>query len=181
MSEHQGPQGSSAPSEADLDAVHAQLGRTPRGVAAVAHRCPCGHPDVLETEPRLPDGTPFPTTFYATCPKLTGAISTLESTGLMKDMTDRLADDPELAERYAAAHEDYLARRSGLGEVPEIAGISAGGMPTRVKCLHVLVAHSLAVGPGVNPLGDEALALLDDWWAGGSCAPASGVVEPSTP
>jgi hypothetical protein len=162
------------PTPADLDAVHAQLGRTPRGVAAVAHRCPCSHPDVLKTQPRLPDGTPFPTTFYATCPKLTGAISTLESTGLMKEMTDRLEQDAQLAQRYAAAHEDYLTRRAQLGEVAEIEGISAGGMPTRVKCLHVLVAHSLAVGPGVNPLGDEALAMLDDWWAGGSCVPTSG-------
>jgi hypothetical protein len=159
------------PAQADLDAVQAQLGREPRGVAAVAHRCPCGHPDVLTTEPRLPDGTPFPTTFYATCPRLTGAISTLETSGVMKDMTTRLAEDPDLAQRYAAAHEDYLRRRSQLGSVPEIEGVSAGGMPSRVKCLHVLVAHSLAVGPGVNPLGDEALAMLDDWWAGGSCVP----------
>jgi hypothetical protein len=89
----------------------------------------------------------------------------------MKDMTTRLAEDPDLAQRYAAAHEDYLRRRSQLGSVPEIEGVSAGGMPSRVKCLHVLVAHSLAVGPGVNPLGDEALAMLDDWWAGGSCVP----------
>ncbi len=33
-------------------------------------------------------------------------------------------------------------------------------MPDRVKCLHVLIAHSLAKGPGVNPFGDEAVALL---------------------
>ncbi len=157
--------------QADLEAVEAQLGRPARGVAAVAHRCPCGRPDVLKTEPRLPDGTPFPTTFYATCPRLTGAISTQEASGLMREMTQRLAADDRLAARYARAHEDYLARRAELGEVPEIDGISAGGMPGRVKCLHVLVAHSLAVGPGVNPLGDEALALLDDWWAAGSCVP----------
>jgi uncharacterized protein len=155
----------------DLDAVHVQLGRLPRGVAAVAHRCPCGQPDVLKTEPRLPDGTPFPTTFYATCPRLTGAISTLESSGLMKEMTDRLAEDADLAAQYAAAHEDYLRRRAELGQVQEIEGTSAGGMPNRVKCLHVLIAHSLAAGPGVNPLGDEALDLLADWWAGGSCVP----------
>jgi hypothetical protein len=126
---------------------------------------------VLTTEPRLPDGTPFPTTFYATCPKLTGAISTLETSGLMREMTERLGQDADLAARYAAAHEDYLRRRTVLGEVTEIEGVSAGGMPTRVKCLHVLVAHSLAAGPGVNPLGDEALALLGDWWASGSCVP----------
>jgi len=134
--------------------VHSQLGREPRGVVEVAHRCPCGDPDVVRTSPRLPDGTPFPTTFYATCPRLTGAISTLESEGVMKQMQDRLADDPELARAYALAHEDYLRRRAELADVPEIAGISAGGMPERIKCLHVLVAHSLAAGLGVNPFGD---------------------------
>ena len=155
----------------DLVAVHEQLGRVPRGVAAVAHRCPCGSPDVLRTEPRLPDGTPFPTTFYATCPRLTGAISTLETSGMMREMTDRLGKDPALASAYAAAHRDYLRRRAELGDVAEIDGISAGGMPTRVKCLHVLVAHSLAVGPGVNPLGDEALEALEPWWTAGPCVP----------
>lgn len=154
----------------DLTAVERQLGRPPRGVAEVAHRCPCGEPDVLRTEPRLPDGTPFPTTYYATCPRLTGAVSTLETGGLMKTMSARLQADPDLAAAYARAHEHYLAARAELGEVPEIDGVSAGGMPTRVKCLHVLVAHSLAAGPGVNPLGDEALDALDDWWASTSCA-----------
>lgn len=155
---------------ADLAAVERQLGRPPRGVAAVAHRCPCGEPDVLRTEPRLPDGTPFPTTYYATCPRLTGAISTLETAGVMKEMTARLAEDSDLRAAYGRAHEHYLAARAELGEVPEIAGVSAGGMPSRVKCLHVLVAHALAAGPGVNPLGDEALEMLDDWWVPTSCA-----------
>ncbi|HHU08693.1 MAG TPA: DUF501 domain-containing protein [Intrasporangiaceae bacterium] len=153
-----------APTAADLAAVAAQLGREPRGVVEVAHRCPCGDPDVVRTHPRLPDGTPFPTSFYATCPRLTGAISTLESRGVMKAMQARLAEDPELAKQYAAAHQDYLDRRAELAEVPEIAGVSAGGMPTRVKCLHVLVGHSLASGPRVNPFGDEALEMLPRWW-----------------
>lgn len=163
------PAGTAEVDPADLAAVEQQLGRRPRGVVGVAHRCPCGAPDVVETLPRLDDGTPFPTTFYLTCPRLTGAISTLESSGLMARMTERLADDADLADRYRAAHDDYLARRARLGEVPEIEGISAGGMPTRVKCLHVLVGHSLAAGPGVNPLGDEALGALAEWWAPGSC------------
>lgn len=153
----------------DLAAVERQLGREARGVVEVAHRCPCGAPDVLRTLPRLPDSTPFPTSFYVTCPRLTGAISTLEGEGVMKEMSARLATDVDLAERYAAAHEDYLERRSQLGQVPEIEGISAGGMPSRVKCLHVLVGHSLAAGPEVNPLGDEALVMLPEWWAAGSC------------
>jgi hypothetical protein len=158
----------------DLSAVHDQLGRVPRGVAAVAHRCDCGLPDVLRTEPRLPDGTPFPTTYYVTCPRLTGAISTLENSGMMREMTQRLGTDPELANAYAAAHDDYLRRRAELGEVAEIDGVSAGGMPTRVKCLHVLVGHSLAVGPGVNPIGDEALEALGPWWRAGRCVPRNG-------
>ena len=136
---------------------------------AIGHRCPCGNPDVVTTRPRLPDGTPFPTTFYLTCPRVSSRIGTLEESGLMREMQDRLTDDPGLAAAYRAAHESYLADRSRLGEVPEIEGISAGGMPDRVKCLHVLAAHSLAAGPGVNPLGDEVLELLGEWWAAGPC------------
>ncbi|MDH6136396.1 hypothetical protein P3T37_005821 [Kitasatospora sp. MAA4] len=151
----------------DLAAVAAQLGRVPRGTRAVAHRCPCGNPDVVETAPRLPDGTPFPTLYYLTCPKAASLIGTLEADGVMKDQTARLAEDPELAAGYQRAHEDYIARRDAI-EVLE--GFpSAGGMPDRVKCLHVLVGHSLAAGPGVNPLGDEALAMLPEWWRKGPC------------
>ncbi|MDP9093126.1 MAG: DUF501 domain-containing protein [Actinomycetota bacterium] len=155
---------------ADRAVVATQLGRSPRAIRAVAHRCPCGNPDVIETSPRLPDGTPFPTLYYVTCPRLASAIGTLEASGLMREMTERLDTDRELADRYRAAHAAYLARREQLGQVEEIAGISAGGMPTRVKCLHVLVGHALAAGTGTNPLGDEALAKLPQWWASGACA-----------
>lgn len=161
MTQSPTPAGIGTPAtEADLEAIRRQLGREPRGVVAIAHRSASGEPDVVMTAPRLDDGTPFPTTFYATDPHLTGAISTLESSGLMKEMTDRLGQDEELAAHYRAAHEHYLAARAALGEVPEIDGISAGGMPDRVKCLHVLAAHALAAGPGVNPFGDETLVAL---------------------
>jgi uncharacterized protein len=155
------------PAAADVAAFEAQLGRPPRGLRAVVHRCPCGEPDVVETAPRLPDGTPFPTTYYLTCPRAASAIGTLEANGVMKDMTERLAADPELAAAYRAAHDDYLARRDAIGVLENFP--SAGGMPDRVKCLHVLVAHALAAGPGVNPLGDEALAMLPEWWLKGPC------------
>ena len=153
------------PTQADLDVIERQLGRTPRDVHAISYRCPCGNPAVVETPPRLSNGEPFPTFYYATCPRLTAAISTLETTGLMGEMNERLATDPVLAGEYAAAHDDYIAARSALGiDVPEVENISAGGMPDRVKCLHSLVAHSLSAGEGVNPLGDEALARLPEWW-----------------
>ncbi len=160
---------SDEPTAQDLSAVEAQLGRPSRGLRRVAHRCPCGSPDVVETSPRLPDGTPFPTVFYLTCPRAASAIGTLEAGGMMREMTERLGADDDLRAAYLAAHERYLAAREAIQPVPEIAGVSAGGMPDRVKCLHVLVAHSLAEDPGVNPLGDEALAALPQWWSAGPC------------
>jgi hypothetical protein len=160
----------------DEAAVAAQLGRLPRGQLVVAHRCPCGLPDVVETAPRLPDGTPFPTLYYLTCPRATAAVSTLEAAGLMRDMTARLADD-ELRQRYLAAHEDYLARRdeaaARAGVEPLPAGTqTAGGMPERVKCLHALVAHELATG--FNPFGRQALDAIGQWWADGPCVTVEG-------
>ena len=158
------------PTDADLAVIENQLGRTARDVHAIAYRCPCGKPAVVETPPRLSNGEPFPTFYYATCPRLTAAISTLETTGMMGQMQARLETDAVLAGEYAAAHDDYIAARSALQiDVPEVENVSAGGMPNRVKCLHSLIAHSLSAGPGVNPLGDEALAALPEWWKQMSC------------
>lgn len=153
----------------EADVVGRQLGRPPRAARAVAHRCPCGLPDVVETAPRLDDGTPFPTLYYLTCPRANSAIGRLEASGLMAEMTARLATDGALAAAYRRAHEHYLARRAEIADVPELAGTSAGGMPCRVKCLHALVAHALAAGGGVNPFGDEALGMLPAWWEAGPC------------
>jgi hypothetical protein len=159
----------------DLAVVAAQLGRPPRGVHGLGHRCACGNPDVVTTGPRLEDGTPFPTTFYLTCPRAASRIGTLEASGLMREMSDRLETDTVLADGYRRAHEAYLAFRERIAEVPEISGVSAGGMPTRVKCLHVLAGQALAQGRGTNPLGDEVVDLLGDYWAAGPCAgPAAG-------
>ncbi len=170
--------GSAEPAAADLAVVAGQLGRAPRGVMAIAHRCPCGLPDVVQTAPRLPDGTPFPTLFYLTCPRATAAMSRLEAAGVMREMTDRLHADATLRARYRAAHEDYLARRAAAarncGLEPLPAGTqSAGGMPDRVKCLHALAAHALAA-PGVNPLGEEAVRAAGPWWHAGPCVARPG-------
>lgn len=154
----------------DLQILQQQLGREPRGVARIAARCACGKPCVVMTEPRLPDGTPFPTVYYLTCPKAASAIGTLEASGVMAEMQARLESDAPLAVAYRRAHDAYLRDRESLGEVEEIAGISAGGMPNRVKCLHVLAAHALAAGPGVNPLGDEVLQAIGAWWQPTECA-----------
>ena len=164
---------------ADEAAIRAQLKRRPRGIDSVGHRCPCGNPDVVTTEPRLPDGTPFPTTFYLTCPRAASRIGTLEGTHVMKQMQERLGTDEELAAAYRAAHERYLEHRAEVGARAGLGGaagegLSAGGGPGRGKCLHVLAGQSLAMGRGVNPLGDEVLDLIGDYWASGPCV----TVEP---
>ncbi len=145
--------------------VNRQLGRYPRGMVAVGARCVCGNPLAVVTRPQLEDGTPFPTTCYLTSPEAVKAVSRLEADGIMADWNTELGADPDLANAYCRAHELYLAFRSALAQrlgddESHIAGISAGGMPKRVKCLHALTAQSLVMGPGVNPLGDRVLDLV---------------------
>ena len=157
----------SSATEKDLDSVSKQLGRPVRDIVAIAARCACGNPIVVRTKPRLEDGTPFPTLYYLTLPAATSAVSTLEAEGLMTKLQDQLAQDEDLAKNYQSAHLSYLSDRAELGLVEEIEGISAGGMPNRVKCLHSLVAHSLAKGPGVNIIGDLALKACS--WSPSRC------------
>jgi hypothetical protein len=168
--------------QADAEVVAAQLGRPPRGLRAVAHRCPCGLPDVVETAPRLPDGSPFPTLYYLTCPRAAAAVSGLEAGGMMREMTARLTADHATRVAYEQAHRDYRARRDaaavdeGLEPLPP-GTQSAGGMPDRVKCLHALVAHELAA-PGANVFGREALAAAGEWWSRGPCVPLPAETAP---
>ena len=65
--------------------------------------------------------------------------------------------------RYLGVH-DAADEIADLSQLLEDAGVPPP---------YVLVGHSLAVGPGVNPLGDEALAALPDWSAAGPCVPGS--------
>ena len=157
--------------EADLAVLHEQLGRPARGVVGIAARCVCGNPVVVATAPRLADGSPFPTFYYLTHPGATAAMSVLEAGHVMKEFSDELAADEDLKAAYLAAHEAYLRDRAVYGEPEEIAGISAGGMPTRVKCLHALSGHALAAGPGVNPIGDRALERASWSLSRCTCAP----------
>lgn len=152
------------PTAADIAAVSEQLGREARGVVGIAARAADGSPTVVATSPRLPDGSPFPTFYYLSHPEVVAAASRLEAAGMMVEFNEMLAEDEDLRAAYQRAHELYIADRNSVGEVPELAGISAGGMPTRVKCLHALIGHSLAAGPGVNPIGDLALER-SDWTA----------------
>lgn len=154
-------------SQEDIAEVSRQLGRPARDILDIAARCVCGRPLVVKTKPRLGNGTPFPTLYYLTQPAATAAVSTLEASGVMVRYQSLLAEDPAIAAAYQSAHESYLAERESVEVVDEIADFSAGGMPVRVKCLHALVGHSLAKGPGINPIGDLALSELD--WSPSRC------------
>ena len=128
--------------------VSAQIGRAARGSPAVVHRCAFGLPTVVRVDPRLEDGTPFPTTFWLTCPALRSRVGTLEADHSMVGLNQRLGDEPELANEYAAAHERYVAFRDRLDE-PLPGSPGSGGMPGHVKCLHTQVGHHLATGDNV--------------------------------
>ncbi|AKE41790.1 septum formation initiator family protein [Corynebacterium kutscheri] len=143
--------------QADLDIIASQLGREPRGVVEVSYYCPDGTPAVVMTAPRLDDGTPFPTLYYLTEPRLTAEASRLEVAQVMKWMTQRLEEDAQLRADYQRAHEHFLAKRNALEDLGT--DFSGGGMPDRVKCLHVLIAYALAEGPQHFRLGTEAVAL----------------------
>jgi len=156
-----------AVTERDIRIVTAQLGRPARNVIGIAARCVCGNPTVVSTKPRLADGTPFPTLYYLCHPAATAAISTLEANGVMAEFTELMAGSADLKAQYVAAHEAYLSDREGIEHVDEIAHVTAGGMPERIKCLHALTGHALAAGPGVNPFGD--LALERATWSPAVC------------
>lgn len=123
----------------------------------MSYRSPDGVPGVVMTAPRLDDGTPFPTLYYLTDPRLTAEASRLEVAGVMKWQTARLAESEELQADYQAAHENFLAKRNAIEDLGT--DFSGGGMPERVKCLHVLIAYALAEGPERVRLGTEAVAI----------------------
>jgi hypothetical protein len=156
------------PTREDIRVLSLQLGRPVRGVIGIGARCVCGAPVVVVTAPRLDDGTPFPTLYYLSHPEANREASRLEAAGKMVEYGDRLHSDPEAAASYRGAHKSYIHSRENIDVVDEIRGISAGGMPERVKCLHALIAHRLAVGPGVNPVGDWAYE--DSAWKAEVCS-----------
>lgn len=145
--------------EQDRLDVAAQLGRPPRGSWSVARRCDCGKPQVIQTQPRLDDGTPFPTMWWLTCRKLSSRIGGLESSGWMAELNERLRQDPEFHAELIRATERYVRRRDEIDPL----GVTGhpGGGPDQIKCLHAHVAHQLVSGD--NPAGARALEHLD--WA----------------
>jgi len=150
-------------SQEDLNKIHAQIGRAPRGVLSVETRCPVGHPQVIKVYPLLenPKGLePFPTLFWLTCPNLIEQIARLEHRGWIQALEQRLLENPEDLARYHVDHRRYLNERwetlsSSDRQRIEAAGWKAmylergiGGISNwdHIKCLHLQYAHHLARG-----------------------------------
>jgi hypothetical protein len=183
--------------------VAAQLARRPHAMSRVAARCPYGYPAAVEDLPYGPDGRPFPTLYYLTCPTLVAGVSALESAGGVRTWARRAAADErlsrslakaamqsrrrrrELARRYALPMLDGGASlRSGVGGVGVGgrggAGASAAASPgAAIKCLHAHVAHVLAC-----PSYDLGAAMLTEvahpWCTDRRCDPfAAANVAPA--
>jgi len=148
----------------DRNTVAVQLGRDPRGDVDVVARCPFGLPLVIRTSPRLDDGSPFPTLYYTVCPVAVREIGRLEAAGLMRDLQQRLEEERDLRDAYARAHDRYRAQRDAIEQLDEPA--SAGGMPSRVKCLHALYAHERA---DANPIGGIVRQRIEPLDCPGPC------------
>jgi hypothetical protein len=156
----------------DLSVVARQIGRAPRGVVGVAHRCRFGRPQVVLVHPVV-DGDPFPTLFWLTCPHLRRAVSALESDGWVSRLEDAVRGDGRLRAELEQAHRAYIDLRSARLSLEDWATLAERGMLRsllekgiggsadlgRIKCLHVHVAHALAGGG--NPIGRIVLAGLE--------------------
>lgn len=151
-------------SAADEAAISAQLGRQARGVAAVVARCCLGLPVVTVTTPVLPDGTPFPTLYWLTCPLARRRIGRVESGGGVKAADAEIAASPTLQKAMAGAHAAYARARASLlplgvkGPAGGIAGAANPAGMAGVKCLHAHAAHHLAGGE--NPIGARTVAAI---------------------
>lgn len=158
--------------DADAELAAEMIGRPLRGRSAAAVRCRWGLPAVLRVSPRLEDGTPFPTLFWMACPLANKHLGRLEAEGAMVALNEQLAADEELAAAYADAHERYVAARDRLGPaVPR--NPSAGGMPSRVKCLHSLYAHHLATRD--NPIGARVADRIEPMACPAPCVGRDGL------
>lgn len=162
----------------DRAIVARQLGREPRAFGQVAVRCPYGLPAVTEQRPYGPDGEPFPTTYYLTCPHLVAAVARLEAAGGVERWSGAVRGDAALAGSLGRATEEQATLRRALaGGARGVddgasldSGIGGSRSPTNLKCLHAHVAYALA-RPGYQ-LGERIFEEVVDPWPPGRCCSA---------
>jgi uncharacterized protein len=160
--------------EVEQAVIAAQLGRPSRAASAVAHRCTYGLPTVIRVDPHLEDGTPFPTTFWLTCPLVKKHVGTLEADQVMAGFNERLERDEDFATAYDEAGERYVEFRDTLGD-PLPGTPRAGGAEGHVKCLHSHAGHTLATND--NVVGHETLDRVLPMPCPAPCVDVDTVVE----
>jgi hypothetical protein len=146
----------------DRDAVAAQLGRSPRSTVEVVARCHLGVPVVIAVPPHLDDDTPFPTSYWLTCPLATRRIGRIESVGGVRAAEQRIADDAAFRVRFEAANARYAADRDALiaTDAPvHLPSGGVGGTQAGVKCLHAHYADHAAGND--NPVGEETAMAIE--------------------
>jgi uncharacterized protein len=137
------------------DIVELQIGRAPRSEVVVSRACHYELPVVTVVPPNLEDGTPFPTTYWLTCPLLLRRVSRLESAGGVRAFDGRIATDAAFADQYNQAMSRYASVRDSMIADETLIAPSGGIAGSRggVKCLHAHVADTLAGNE--NPVGRE--------------------------
>jgi hypothetical protein len=141
----------------------------------VAVRCPYGRPAVIAQPAYLEDGSPFPTTYYLSCPHAVARIDALEAAGGVDRYERLVASDAEaMAEYRAGAARQRELRRPGLRMADAGAslrlGIAGTSREGAVKCLHAHAAFALAE-PGYA-LGRRILAEAAPLYPDGECCTA---------
>jgi uncharacterized protein len=104
---------------------------------------------VLEQEPYLPSGQPFPTTYHLSCPYAVGRVSALEAAGGIARYERLVAAGGEISDSYHRGAElQRSLRRPAAVMVDGGASLSTGIAGTvrdaAVKCLHAHIAFALA-------------------------------------
>ncbi|MCP4303933.1 MAG: DUF501 domain-containing protein [bacterium] len=146
----------------DREVVASQIGREPRSVVDVVARCHLALPTVIRVPPHLDDGTPFPTTYWLTCPLALRRVGRLEGAGGVKKAEALIDVDPAFAAAYRQAMERYETERDALidGDAPaHRPSGGVGGTRLGVKCLHAHYADHAA--GNANPVGADTAASIE--------------------
>jgi hypothetical protein len=146
----------------DRSVVELQIGRPPRSDVAVGARCHFGLPIVIDVSPILDDGTPFPTTYWLTCPLALLRVSRLESAGGVRDADALVASDSAVKDAFDTAMERYRQHRDSLipadWDGPRPGGGIAGSQGG-VKCLHAQYADTASGNE--NPIGSGVATRIE--------------------
>ncbi|KEA63586.1 putative toxin to DivIC [Marinobacterium lacunae] len=160
------------PTAEQLVMIERQLGRKPRGIAAIAYATEQGVPVVLQMR-SLIDDKPFPTLYWLCSRDLYQMIAEIETGGWVKQIEQALADDEVLRQQYMQQQQAYVDLRWRLMDPEDRARIEAlgfsdlyhrygiGGIAQwdKVRCLHMQYAHHLVGDNLVGRKMDEVFGL----------------------